>query len=151
SGEKNNDLPGDSCSETLSQTIVIEKPHDLRARPGDFPGPWFSITALECDFPNQPLGDGFREGKMRWKRGFEPSSLVFPRLLAEDHPTRERVRWNPAPKGPQHISPGPRSGRRQERAAQGEPRSGLCRPFRAGRAVVAGSPGRGPGLVGCGP
>jgi len=41
----------------------------------------------------------------------EAIGLLQSRLLAEDHPTGARVRWNPAPKGPQHISPGQRPGR----------------------------------------
>ena len=88
-GEKNNDLQDDSCSETLSQTMVIEKPQDLRVRPRDFAGSWFSITVLECDFSNQPLGDGFREGKTRWNWGLRPSSLFFSPLLSE--PSRLKV------------------------------------------------------------
>jgi hypothetical protein len=38
-GEKNNDLPDDRCSEPLSQTMVIDKPQEFRARPRDFAGP----------------------------------------------------------------------------------------------------------------
>ena len=37
-GEKNNDLPDDRCSEALSQTMVIEKPQEVRVRPRDFAG-----------------------------------------------------------------------------------------------------------------
>jgi hypothetical protein len=84
--EKNNDLPGDSCSEMLLQTMVIEKPQDFRARPRDLPGSWSSITILECDFSNPALGDEFREGKTRWNWGLGPRSLVFSPLLSEPLP-----------------------------------------------------------------
>src|SRR5262249_3730471 len=80
--EKSNDLRDDRCSDALSQTMVIQKPHGFRARPHDSSGSWFSITVLECDFSNQPRGDGFREGETRSNRGFEPSSLVFSPLLS---------------------------------------------------------------------
>src|SRR5262245_23220718 len=63
----------------------IGKPQRLRTRPRDFPGPWFSISVLECDLANQPCRDGFREGKTRWNWGFEPSSLGFSPLRSEAH------------------------------------------------------------------
>src|SRR5258708_5395628 len=87
--EKNNDLPDDRRSETLSQTMVIEKPQEVRVRPHDFAGSWFSITILECDFSNRPLGDGFREEKTRWNRASGRVRCFFlryyrnPKLSAE--------------------------------------------------------------------
>ena len=63
--------------------MVIEKPQDLLQRPHDLVGSWFLVTILGCDFSNQALGDGFREGKTRKNRGSEPSSLFFSPLLSE--------------------------------------------------------------------
>src|SRR5579883_1664611 len=85
SGEKNNDLQDDICSENSSQTMVIEKPQDFRGRPRDPAGSHLSLTVLECDFSIQSLGDGFREGKTPLKRGPRPGSLFFSRManLAE--------------------------------------------------------------------
>ena len=48
-----------------------------------FAGSGFSITVLECNFSNQALGDGFREGKTRWNWDPGPSSLFFSPLLSE--------------------------------------------------------------------
>ena len=61
---------------------------NLRERPRDFAALGFSITVLECEFSNQTLGDGFREGKTRWDWGVGPSSLFFSPLLSE--PRRHR-------------------------------------------------------------
>jgi adenine-specific DNA methylase len=79
---------------------------------------------------------------------------VISRLRAEDHPTQARVRWNRAPKGPQHISPGQRPGR-PGIGPQPEPCKGGTRgtPVRL-VSPVQGSACRGrrvSGLVGCGP
>jgi hypothetical protein len=60
-GEKNNDLP----ERASAQSTVIKKPQDFRERSHDFAGVRFSRTALPCEFSNQPLGDGFRDGEMR--------------------------------------------------------------------------------------
>jgi hypothetical protein len=81
-GEKNNYLRDDSCSVQLSQTMVIEKLQDLTERPRNIAGSRFSITIAECDFSNQGLTDGFREGRTRENRGSEPSSLFFSPLRA---------------------------------------------------------------------
>jgi hypothetical protein len=47
----------------LSQTTEFERPQGLLERPRDSAEFRCSITALECVFSNQPLGDGFREGE----------------------------------------------------------------------------------------
>jgi hypothetical protein len=52
-----------AVQDAFSKTMVIEKPQDLRKRPRDSASSRFSITALECDFSNQPIEDGFREGE----------------------------------------------------------------------------------------
>jgi hypothetical protein len=59
---------GEGSPRGFSQTMVTEKPEEVRVRPHDFAAYWFSITILERDFSNPALGDGFREGKTRWNR-----------------------------------------------------------------------------------
>jgi hypothetical protein len=58
-GEKTNDLP----KESFSQTTVIDRPQDFPWPPPDSRGSGFSITSLEWVFSNQPAGDGSREGE----------------------------------------------------------------------------------------
>jgi hypothetical protein len=43
--------------------MVSESCQALTSQSQDPAGSWFSITVLECEFSNQALGDGFREGK----------------------------------------------------------------------------------------
>jgi hypothetical protein len=73
-----------SVQNMLSQTMVIEKPQEVMERPRDVTGSRFSIIILECDFSNQGLKDGFREGKTRRNRGSEPSSLFFSPCRVEE-------------------------------------------------------------------
>jgi hypothetical protein len=79
-----NDLPIGS----FSRTTVIENPQRFWVRPCDSAGSRFSITALECVFSNQPLGDGFREGKAPSNRVIRPSSLFFAPLLSDPQVVR---------------------------------------------------------------
>src|SRR4051812_24195819 len=55
--------------------MVIEKRQALTSRSRDSAGTRFSITVLECDFSNQPLGDGCRDDTTRYDQDLKSSSL----------------------------------------------------------------------------